>query len=269
MYAFAMKLAVDIGRTTFTRKTLCALVTAIFVASFAFAGEDSELLSNKEASSFDAPIKKTIIDFGPARQFENHPEYRATLVCYYYPRLMIKEYDDFSPGAVLSILSRQGKLPACNRVPQRGERAVRDGLGYLKGVKDALVFFDAGETFNGELGFDIYDSVSGKKIFGDSAYTSGNFRVVSAQDGYVLKYLRVVDADCNLHLKGRACWSRIKAQFGLTTDDIPVCTGYEHIAEVVGTDDVESRIAYPVEVTLAPRPIVKVLAGETKCWASQ
>jgi hypothetical protein len=55
----------------------------------------------------------------------------------------------------------------------------------------------------------------------------------------------------------------------LKSDDMPVCTGYEHIAELIGTDDVESVIAYPVEVSLFPRPTMKVVAGPAKCWASQ
>lgn len=99
----------------------------------------------------------------------------------------------------------------------------------------------------------------------DSSEWYGYFKA----DGYTLRYLRVADAECNVHKQGSACWKKIEAALALKDADRPVCTGYDHIAELVGTDDVESVIAYPVEVSLFPRPTVEVLAGAAKCWAAQ
>jgi hypothetical protein len=50
---------------------------------------------------------------------------------------------------------------------------------------------------------------------------------------------------------------------------MPVCTGYDSIAKLIGTDHVESVIAYPVEVSLFPSPIIEIVAGAAKCWAAQ
>jgi hypothetical protein len=93
--------------------------------------------------------------------------------------------------------------------------------------------------------------------------------VIATEDGYLLKYLSVAYADCNLYAEGAACWEQIEAKLGLPSAEMPVCTSYEHIAELLGTDDVESEIAYPVEVRLSPRPTVKVVGGAIECWPQQ
>ena len=220
------------------------------------------------------------MDAGPWPESEPSSHARKTLTCYYYPRVMIKEYDIGGSGAVgLSMLSVSGEPPACKPSRQSGERVidVSEWEGYLEGVKDALVFFGPPDDFNGHSPFAVFHSVSGKKLFEDSAYggtvPSSSYRasrlqILSMPDAYVLRYLRVADADCNLHSEGAACWKKIEAELGLQSD-MPACTGYDHIAELVGTDDVESVIAYPVEVTLSPRPTTRVLAGPARCWAAQ
>ena len=93
--------------------------------------------------------------------------------------------------------------------------------------------------------------------------------MLSTVDGYTLRYMRAVDADCNLNLEGRNCWQRVQSEYSRQDKEMPACKGYDHIAELVGTDDVESVIAYAVEARLFPRPIVRVIAGAAECWASQ
>lgn len=70
---------------------------------------------------------------------------------------------DQEKGAQLSMLRTSGQQPACKLSAEPGERAIKE-RGFLKGVKDNLVFFDADDAFNGALEFAVYDSVTGKHI---------------------------------------------------------------------------------------------------------
>jgi hypothetical protein len=270
-----MKFASDIRRSEAARsahKVVCWLATGIFLVSCSFADEPTD--------SFDTPIKTVRVELGPSPFFED-PDIRNTLSCYYYPHLVIKEYSERGFGAAwLSMLRHRGNPPACEPTRQRGERLIDESewQGWFKGVRDTLVFFDPPDDFNGHSPFAVFDSVSGKKIFEDSAYgehvsspdyLTSRVRVIATADGYLLRYMRVADADCDLHLEGSPCWEEIKAQLSLKSEDMPVCTGYDYIAQLIGTDHVESVIAYPVEVSLFPRPTTKIVAGAAKCWAAQ
>jgi hypothetical protein len=236
--------------------------------------QESQLPSGAQsAGSFDTPTRKVTVDIAPSPQNYNTP---GKLFCHYYPHLLVKEYAlDEQLGAELSILRTPGELPACKLSHERGERAI-DWNGFLKGVKDNLVFFDGDEGFDGDLAFVVYDSITGKKLFDDLAYNEGGsagdfsrVQVIPTKAGYLLKYLRVGDADCDLHSDGRPCWDKIKAKLDLQSDDVPICMGYEHVAEMFGTDHVESRVSYPVEVTLSPAPLIRTVAGPVKCWPTQ
>ena len=148
-----------------------------------------------------------------------------------------------------------------------------EGGAYFKGVKGNLVFFDGSDSVNGGWPFAVYDSSNGKKIFEDFVYYerasfSSPVKVVSTSAGYLLKYLRVAVTNCNLNSEGADCWNGIKAEYALRSDVMPVCTGYDHIADLVGTDQVESVISYAVEVTLSPVPSIESVAGPVSCWAS-
>ena len=260
-----MKIASDISRTV-----TGALAIGVAVVSFVSADELTD--------SFDMPVKTVNVELGPSPSFED-ANVRSLLRCHYYLHLMVKEYSEGGPSAdLLSMLRRWGELPRCELSRQRGEKVVDEWHGFFKGVKDSLVFFDAGQAFNGDSPFAVFDSVSGKKIFQSSAYAeyepslgydTSRIRVIAAEGNYLLTYTSVAYADCNLHSEGSTCWERIKGEFDLNDHEMPVCTGYDHIAEVIGTDDVESRIAYPVEVSLFPRPTVTVVAGPLKCWPAQ
>lgn len=246
-----------------------SLAAALCAVSFSCTGPRGQPSNSQSDDSFDAPIKTITVDGGPWAA-----DIRQTLTCYYYSHVMIKEYDIGGSGAVgLSMLSSGAEQPACKPSRQPGERVIgpAEWEGYLKGVKETLVFFGPPDNFNGHSPFAVFDSVSGQKIFEDSEYgdVSSRLRVIATDDGYLLKYMRVADADCDLHLEGDACWQKIKAALSLKTDNMPACTGYDHIAELIGTDHVESVIAYPVEVKLLPQPTVEVVAGAAKCWAAQ
>jgi len=119
------------------------------------------------------------------------------------------------------------------------------------------VFFNAADGTNGGLPFVIYDSKTETKIFEDSAYYSSMWnkeveespfnqpRILTTRDGQVvLRYLRVVEAGCDLYHKEKAaCWEQLKKRLELKRTQAPVCSGYT-------PDSWESVIAYPVEVDL-------------------
>lgn len=267
-----MRIAIDIRPTRVgacAGKVICTLAAVLLLASFSLAGQNSQPPSKtKPAGSFDRQIKKVTINFGPPAD----PTKQHWLVCHYYPHLLVKEYAPYGIGTDwLSILPSPGKLPACTRSHALGARIIKfpewDGL--FRGVKGHLVFFDASEPFNGGCTFVVYDSVTGKRLFENTAYCENDWsrvQVYSTKAGYLLRYLRVVNVECNLHADERPCWEKVKAKLALKTDKMPVCTDYDHIAEVVGTDKVPSTVAYPVEVMLSAHPTIRTVAGPVKCW---
>jgi len=264
-------------KRTFMRNLSYAITAVTLIISLSTACQAPQPFSNAESNKhFDAPIRKETVDLGPSPYYPDgdgsHP---TALSCYYFPDFMVKQYYLGGRGAEwLSILLYPEEMPECKSSHEPGERIVEYPWGgYFMGVKGNLVFFDGSDTVNGGLPFAVYDSLSGKKIFEDSAYydraSSSSFvEVVSTGAGYLLKYVRVVLTDCNLNREGTTCWNEIKAEYALHSDNKPLCTGYEHIAKLVGTDQVESMIAYAVEVTLSPLPSIQSVAGPVRCWPS-
>jgi hypothetical protein len=88
------------------------------------------------------------------------------------------------------------------------------------------------------------------------------FRFGIAQDGRLyLKYLRVAELDCDLHLEKTSCWEPARKKLELKSVQMPICSGYEGIS-----DRQISAVAYPVEVFFFPQPTRTVIAGPVKCW---
>ena len=252
-----------------------ALAAAGLAASLSLAAQESSPLSvNQYEGAFDAPVKQETIDLGQSR-FRDEGV-RNSLSCYYFPGLLVKEYDGGRQSSEwLSMLRGPEPLPKCELAHRPGERVIEksEWPGYFKGVKGTLVFFDADDSANGEFLFAVYDSVTGQAVFEDSAYDlaestfvakSAPFsrvRVTATKTGYLLHYMRVAYAGCDLHYVGEPCWESVKARLALKGDDVPVCSGYED-----QPGPVDSVIAYPVEVTLSPRPAVESVAGVVECW---
>lgn len=201
--------------------------------------------------------------------------YRKTLSCYHFPDFMVKEYSESGKGAEwLAILPSRGKLPEYGSSHGRGERVIEISAwsGYFKGVKGSLVFFDAADSANGALPLANYDSVTGKKIFEDSAYDQTAWmkdkrppfsclRVTPTKLGFLVRYHRVTEAGCVLRSEGRDCWKALEAKLALKNDEMAICREYEDIAE-----QVESMIACPVGVTLSPHPAPMHFPGPLECW---
>lgn len=231
--------------------------------------------SNASTDSLDVPLNKKVVDFGPSPYYLGG-RVRVKLSCFLYSTLMVKEYDAGQKGAEWLAIApiQKGITPPCTPSHTQGEKVIEgeEWSGYLKGAKGNLVFFYASDGADGGMPFVVYDARTGTKIFQDSAFDStwlhnkvvvlhfNRPRVTSTPDGQVsLKYLRVVEAGCDLHEEA-SCWEQVRNKFELKTAQIPVCSGYKGIPTRWA-----SAVAYPVEVHF-PEPATKTIAGPVKCW---
>lgn len=232
------------------------------------------------ADTFDVPLKKKVVDLGPSPYVRRS---RIQLSCYFYRTFVIMQHDEGQKGAEwLAIVPIQnGVAPKCIQPHDQGERIIEanEWGGYFKGVKENLVFFDAADGNDGGIPFAVYDSSTGKKLFEDSAYQTkirgeemrgkkvvdapfDELRVNKTSNGRLsLKYLRVVEADCDLYNEKAGCWKKVRNKLGLRNTQAPVCSDYEGKPAPW-----ESAIVYRVEVFLFPLPSTKALAGPVNCW---
>ena len=232
------------------------------------------------ADSFDKPLKKKVVDFGASdNNLPGRTNFRVKLYCYFYPTFLIKEYNnEGEKGAewVAIVPIQNGTAPACVRTHSAGERILKypEWGGYFNGVKGNLVFLNNEDDIDGGMPFTVYDFRTGKRIFQDSAYDSSmgtqkpprspfnHLRFSGNQDSNLtITYLRVVEAECDLHSEKTACWEQVRKKLDLKDAAMPVCTSYENVS-----DREVSAVAYPVEVSLFPQPVTKTIAGPVKCW---
>lgn len=250
-----------------------ALGIAITLAVFA----SSARAESRAAEGMDRPLKEQVVDFGPSPYYRGG-RVRIKLTCYFYAKLMAKEYDAGQKGAEwLSFRPlEQAGAPACLESHGPGEKVIdgNEWSGYFRGVKGNLVFLDAADGTDGGIPFAVYDSITGKKIFEDSASESridnrkvqqslfSRMRVLTAADGTViLMYLRVTEAGCDLHARKETCWEEVRKKFDLKNRQPPVCVRYESLPTPW-----ESAIVYPVESSLSEKPETKTIAGPIRCW---
>ena len=246
------------------------------------------------AATFDPPRSKKTVVLGPS------PARTKTLAkvnCYVYPAFMVKEVDMGEKGAErLAIVPiAHGVVPPCTRAKGRTEMVINpdEWSGYFKGVKGDLVFFDADDGWNGGMGFIVYSSKTGKKLFEDSR--AGDLGFLPPQNGQiVLRYTRIIDSRCNLPREQEACWQQVTKTVGVEKLPQPDCQkAYEESAQALAkgrceaqkaktpqcvakeislareqTSQATSIIAYPVEVTLSSQPEIKPITGDVKCWPS-
>jgi hypothetical protein len=254
------------------------------------------------AGTFDKPASKRVVDLGPSPS--NSPgrnakdQVRAKVSCYYFAGFMVKEVDMGEKGAErLAIVPIHKNTPhICSRMRDPGEKEINsdDWSGYFMGVKGHLVFFSADDGWNGGMGFAIFDSRTGKKIFDDVALGDLDLSDASAS-GTSLRYTRVVDGGCVIPKEQSACWERIKKKLALDSLSMPDCkSGYEKSAQDLAkgrcqtqnadnpqclakeislarqqSNDANSVIAYPVEVTLmGAGASIKSTGGDLRCWPS-
>jgi hypothetical protein len=261
------------GRGRSMRMVRFSALAIVLTLAAACSGVRAEPWS---ADGLDKPFKKRVVDFGPSPYYPGG-RVRIKLTCYFYAKVMVKQYDAGQKGAewlAFTSLEKAG-APACDDSHGPGEKLIdREWNGYFRGVKGDLVFFDAADGMNLGLPFAVYDSVTGKKIFEDSAYDSrfenrkvaaspfNQMRVTAAGDGTVsLIYLRVVEAGCELHFQKASCWPQVKKKFELKSNQAPVCSRFKSVLPPA-----EPALAYPVEVSLSPKPTIKTIAGPVRCW---
>jgi len=243
---------------------VCVLTLSL-VAGSLYAQVDRANLDG----GFDKPLRKTVVDFGPSPFYRATQHVRNKLTCYYYSAFTVKEYDQGEKGAEwLSIVP--SAQAACARRHEEHEKVyTTEWSGYFRGVKGTVVFFDASDGENGGMPFAAFDSGTGRKLFEDSSlpdyyqktlHLKNVFRVTSEADQNPrLTYLRVARAGCNLKAEQWECWNKVRAQFGITQTDIPICSRYEQA-------DWESAIVYPVSVVLTDSPQIKAVDGPVFCW---
>jgi len=242
------------------------------------------------ADTFDKPVRRQTVDLGPS---PSGPGATAKVKCYFFPEFMVKEVDMGEVGA-----ERLGILPVtpsssgkCVKAADAEEKVIGSDAwsGYFMGVKKNYVFFGAADRINSSLPFAVFDAGTGKKVFEDSAKAEITFAAL-ADGSFLMSYLRVVGEDCFI-LKEAGCWERMRNRYGLGNAAAPDCRkGYAASAEFLAKDRCSEKkekiacmaretplalsqmeqspsvISYPVEVTLGAVPVVKVLAGEVRCW---
>lgn len=230
-----------------------------------------------QADSFDVPLKRKVV------LYEVSPYYpggnvRIKLSCFSYATFMVKQYDEGQKGAewLAIVPTEKGAASRCIRSHAVGEKVITypEWVGYFKGAKGNLVFFDADDGINGGMPFVVYDSKTGKSVFKDSYYDSSmwtakveespfnRMRITDSPDGQVsLTYLRVTATDCDLHTTKASCWESVRSKLGVMSTRESVCSGYKDV-----TTRWSSSVAYPVEVFLFPQPSTKNVDGPVKCW---
>src|SRR5580692_10672012 len=97
-------------------KLVAVLLLAVSVPTFA---------SIPPTDSFDAPLKKKVVDFGPSPYSEERGV-RVKLSCYSYETFMVKEYDTGQEGAewLAIVPTKKGVALACGRSHASGERVI-------------------------------------------------------------------------------------------------------------------------------------------------
>jgi hypothetical protein len=257
------------------------LFSILVFSSLAFAG------------TFDKPLSKKVVDLSRSRP-KPQDQIRAKVTCYYFPGFMVKEVDMGEKGAErLAIVPGSSASAPCTRARSQTEKVIKDWSGYVKGVKGNLVFFDADDGWNGGMGFVVYDAKTMKRLFEDVAQGDLKFSGPGTPK-VTLRYMRVVDAECDVTKEQATCWPRIQKKFGLETLAAPDCNaGYEKSAQELAkgrcqaqssdnpqclakeielarrqTSDAASVIAYPVEVVLSPKSAIKTVSGSVGCWPS-
>jgi len=197
---------------------------------------------------------------------------------------MVKEQNDpGEKGAELIALAPvlPGHLPKCLQALQPGEKEFREWSaeskrflgwnGYFAGVKHDLVFLERPDgDENSGMPFTAFESDAQTKFFEDSVLLRAGgerqLNFLSAPGNrIILRYLRVASAECSIPKSGEACWSKLQQQTGLMQSPMPRCSDYE--GKEAGT--AASVIAYPVEVSLYPKPSTHPLGGPVRCYPTE
>ncbi len=234
--------------------------------------------AQQQTESFDKPIKETVVDMGPSPYYPWINGRHGQLLCYYFQQFMVKQLDMGQKGAEwISIAPNDpAHLTPCNR-KHAGEKFRRDSQGeYIAGVKGSFVFLEAADCFDRGCPFAVFDAASGKKLFEDQRRLSPKGKIAEIHfaksgESLVMRYPRVVAAECSLPQEKSKCWRQILTSSGLTPQPAPKCAEYNGFNQATdsGTDDLRdpSVVSFQVEVTI-PGFNVRILPGPVLCWAA-
>jgi hypothetical protein len=143
--------------------------------------------------------------------------------------------------------------------------------GYFAGVKHDLAFLERPDgDENSGIPFTAFEADAQTKLFEDSVMLRArgerelNF-LPARSDQIILRYLRVASAECSIPKSGESCWRKLQQQTGLVHSPMPKCSDYE--GKEAGT--ATSVIAYPVEVSLYPKPSTRPLGGPFSCYPTE
>jgi hypothetical protein len=236
------------------------------------------------AESFDKPLHKRVLDLGRSQYLMSNDNRHVTVTCSYYSHFMVKEQND--PGVkgaeLLALASVQsGHLPKCLQALQPSEKVFTQWSeeykksvpwnGYFAGVKHDLIFLEWPDgDDNSGIPFTAFEPDAKTKLFEDSVALEArgernlNF-LPTSPNKIVLRYLRVASAGCSIPKSGEGCWNKLQEQTGLTHSPIPKCSDYE--GKEAGM--VPSVIAYPVEVSLYPKPSTRPIGGPLRCYPQE
>ena len=277
------------------------LRAALLLLLFESVGTGAQLRNQPEAKpdSFDVPLDNKTLDFGPswdkpsdtapAWQWNAYRRARNKLSCYWFPTVMVKEYDISEKGAAWTSFIRftASERPECTRSHVPGEKVVakrRDWNGYFYGVKKDFVFLTDADGDDGGIGFFVYDSKTGKKIFEDTDCLTcmyldkmygreppsapfDRMRISETPGGPItLSYMRAKHADCDVRADSASCWDHVRILMGVKSAKKPECLGYA-VDTPVG--EAPSMVAHPVFVSLESPPIVKSVDGPLLCWGPE
>jgi len=224
---------------------------------------------------FDKPLREQHL---PLPSDPLNPQVKATLSCFYYPSLMVKQVDMGEKGAEqLSMISIQKgqKTPACRRENVDGESVVGDWSGYFLGVRQGYVFFSGDDSTAGGEPFAVYDGAGSAKIFHDVAAPLQSVepmlppRDPELRPWYhrplVLKYRKVYVAPCSMRSDGAHCWGLIKQATGVVQTSAPDCDSAYAVAEKNAPQDQldglrrdPSVIVYSVEAVIDDQGATRV-----------
>jgi hypothetical protein len=237
--------------------------------------------AQEQSESFDKAIRETVVDLGASPYYPGpHPRH-GQLRCHYFQSFIVKELDLGQEGDEwISITPTEARrLTPCSQQHAEGEEVIHGEdwvAGYFVGVKTNFVFLEAPDCSNRGCPFGVFDAPTGKKLFEDQRRLSpkGRFaeiRFARIGGNLVMRYPRVVTAECSLPQKKSECWKEILHTTALTQQPMPECIGYSGFnqREGYGTDDESdpSVVSFPVEVTI-PAFKSRILAGPVACWAA-
>jgi len=248
---------------------LCGLLVTS-VSSFVFATD------SVKATLFDKPLHER---HAPLPPDPLNPQAKATLSCYYYPRLMVKQVDLGEMGAAeitFTFIARNQQEPPCRQKDAEDEKVVdlNARACYFEGVKGDYVFFKSFDGTEGAWGFTVLD-LSGSVIFDFAAVNIHSINLMLPIEDFdqrpwhtnplTVRYQTAYLAPCSLRSDEVKCWNLIREATGLTDKTPPDCTAaYKDLEKRDPNQDPKEAAADPsvvrfeVEAVLDSRGVIRI-----------